>query len=224
MLSAGGSKTAAVASAPPAPPVPANTVPVIGGLTASRSTGLLGTEIAFSAQASDANNDPLTYSWAFGDGNQSTASSPRHTYTTAGTFTVRLTVSDGKGSATQETAVTIRALTGTFVANALYFITDPGSTVTRSVPNRMVLTLTQSGTTITGTIVNNLPAGERNVPGIGTLTGTVNGTSPTIRLTGRYPQVSSFTFSDTILNLEPGADVNTLTGATALQTLTFARQ
>lgn len=45
-------------------------------------------------------NAPTTWFWEFGDGNVSTVSSPRHTYTTAGNYTIRLIVSNGNGADT----------------------------------------------------------------------------------------------------------------------------
>jgi len=51
-----------------------------------------------SAGSSDPEGQPLTYSWAFGDGGTSTAANPVHTYTVRGGYTVRLTVSDGVNS------------------------------------------------------------------------------------------------------------------------------
>ena len=52
--------------------------------------------VNFDASAtSDINGDALTYSWDFGDGNNGTGVTPSHTYTTHGSFTVTLTVSDG---------------------------------------------------------------------------------------------------------------------------------
>ncbi len=47
--------------------------------------------------SSDPDNGPsnLSYSWDFGDGNSSTDVGPVHTYSTAGTYQVTLTVSDG---------------------------------------------------------------------------------------------------------------------------------
>jgi glucose/arabinose dehydrogenase/chitodextrinase len=51
-----------------------------------------------SAGSSDPEGQPLTYSWNFGDGTTSTQASPSHTYTVAGPYQVRLTVSDGVNS------------------------------------------------------------------------------------------------------------------------------
>lgn len=46
-------------------------------------------------------NSPTSWSWDFGDGDTSTLQSPVHTYTTAGTFTVNLTATNGGGSDTE---------------------------------------------------------------------------------------------------------------------------
>ena len=45
-------------------------------------------------------NSPTSWAWSFGDGGTSTDKSPVHTYTTAGTYTVTLTASNGAGSDT----------------------------------------------------------------------------------------------------------------------------
>ncbi|MFF3403632.1 PQQ-dependent sugar dehydrogenase [Streptomyces sp. NPDC002659] len=50
-----------------------------------------------SAGSRDPDNDPITYSWAFGDGATSTEANPTHTYTTNGTRTATLTVTDSEG-------------------------------------------------------------------------------------------------------------------------------
>jgi PKD repeat protein len=47
-----------------------------------------------------------TFSWDFGDGETSTAQNPTHTYTTAGTFNVSLTVRDGTNTDTATQQVT----------------------------------------------------------------------------------------------------------------------
>ncbi|MEO0470290.1 MAG: PKD domain-containing protein, partial [Bacteroidota bacterium] len=73
----GNSAPIAVASANPT----AGTAPLIVSFDASGS--------------SDPDNDPLTYSWDFGDGNTGSGLSPSHTYNAAGNFTAVLTISDG---------------------------------------------------------------------------------------------------------------------------------
>ena len=64
--------------------------------------------MAFTVAATDADSDTLTYSWDFGDGSAaSTQQNPTHSYTTAGTYTAKVTVSDGKGgTATKSFPVT----------------------------------------------------------------------------------------------------------------------
>ena len=52
-------------------------------------------EVQFTDNSTDPENDALTYSWNFGDSATSTEKDPKHTYTTAGTYTITLTVNDG---------------------------------------------------------------------------------------------------------------------------------
>jgi PKD repeat protein len=54
--------------------------------------------VQFTDQSS---NGPTSWSWTFGDGGSSTAASPGHTYTAAGTYTVSLAVTNGDGSDTE---------------------------------------------------------------------------------------------------------------------------
>ncbi|MGA2221273.1 MAG: S8 family serine peptidase [Verrucomicrobiia bacterium] len=56
-----------------------------------------GTNLAFLVTATDADGDPLTYQWAFGDGTGSTEWMPWHTYetNTCGTYTATVVVADG---------------------------------------------------------------------------------------------------------------------------------
>jgi PKD repeat protein len=69
-----------------------------------------GLSASFDASGStDADNDPLTYAWDFGDSTSGTGKTVSHTYTTAveKTYQVQLTVSDGKDSASVTQAVTV---------------------------------------------------------------------------------------------------------------------
>src|SRR5205085_1831602 len=89
-----------------------NKPPVIGSVTPSVTTALLaaGSTVTFTADASDPDNNDLTYTWDFGDGGIDTGKSVTHTYNASGTFAVKVTVSDGKESVTSQTTVTIRSL------------------------------------------------------------------------------------------------------------------
>ena len=61
-------------------------------------TGIEDISVTFDGTgSSDLDNDSLTYSWDFGDGSTGSGASPPHTYTWGESFTVTLTVTDGKG-------------------------------------------------------------------------------------------------------------------------------
>lgn len=77
-------------------------------------SGLVGASLAFAGSGSD--SDPgesagLTYSWDFGDGGTATGTSANHTWSLAGTYAVKLTVTDPAGRVGSATkSVTIGAL------------------------------------------------------------------------------------------------------------------
>ena len=88
---------------------PINSSPVISSATGSPTQGIAPLPVSFTAAATDADSDPLTYSWNFGDGSAaSTQQNPTHTYAAGGTFNAVVTVSDGKGgTATKTVPVTV---------------------------------------------------------------------------------------------------------------------
>ncbi|HEY7042458.1 MAG TPA: PQQ-dependent sugar dehydrogenase [Nocardioidaceae bacterium] len=70
--------------------------PPIVNASANPTSGAAPLTVNFSsAGSSDPEGHALTYSWDFGDGTTSTAANPSHTYTQAGPYAARLTVSDG---------------------------------------------------------------------------------------------------------------------------------
>lgn len=80
-----------------------NLTPVITEITGDTNLneGDTGT---FSAIATDAGNDTLTYTWNFGDNNQTvTGQTVQYTFADNGNYTVTLTVTDAYGAATTQT-------------------------------------------------------------------------------------------------------------------------
>jgi len=66
--------------------------------TADQTAIPVGESVIFTDQST---NNPTSWSWDFGDGSTSTEASPSHTYSSAGTYTVELTVSNDYGSDTE---------------------------------------------------------------------------------------------------------------------------
>ncbi|EKF87111.1 PKD domain-containing protein [Methanobacterium formicicum DSM 3637] len=64
--------------------------------TANPTKGTVPLTVEFNDQSTGTN--PLTYAWDFGDGSTSAEQNPTHTYTTPGTYTVKLTVTNAVGS------------------------------------------------------------------------------------------------------------------------------
>jgi hypothetical protein len=87
-----------------APPPPTNVPPVVT-VSASPTTGVAPLGVNFSNTASDADGYIASYNWNFGDGQTSTQPYPSHTYTSAGSYTARLTVTDNAGATASATLV-----------------------------------------------------------------------------------------------------------------------
>jgi PKD repeat protein len=90
------------------------TTPPAAALTVTPTSGIAPLQVTANATASTAGSNPISsYTFSFGDGSASVTQSsatpePAHTYTTAGTFTVGLTVTDTSGvSSTATTSVVV---------------------------------------------------------------------------------------------------------------------
>jgi serralysin len=88
---------------------PANTPPV-ASVTATPTTGTAPLAVSFTGTgSSDSDGTIAAYAWTFGDGGTSGTANPPHTYTTAGTFTATLTVTDDKGAtASRSVQITVQ--------------------------------------------------------------------------------------------------------------------
>ncbi len=67
-----------------------------------------GKDVYFTIEVTDANGDDATYFWDFGDGMTDTRATPTHVYSEAGTYTVKVTVTDERGGVvSKELTVTV---------------------------------------------------------------------------------------------------------------------
>lgn len=68
--------------------------------------GVAGVPVVFSAAAADPNEDPLTYTWNFGDGGTVITEETRitHAFAETGAYDISVTVTDGRGGEVRETA------------------------------------------------------------------------------------------------------------------------
>ena len=94
---------------PPAPPAPDKNEPPTVKLGATTSGGTAPLTVSFNAEAIDPDDDPLTYTWSFGNGERAKGNSSRTiTYTEPGTYTAVVAVSDGLASQRASFKVSVR--------------------------------------------------------------------------------------------------------------------
>ncbi len=98
--------------------------------SASPISGCRGQSVQFSSTVTPNAPGAAVYAWDFGDGTAGAGASPAHTYNTAGTFSVSLTVANGAGctnTASRNALIQIRASPfPAFTASPTVFCTAPG--------------------------------------------------------------------------------------------------
>jgi PKD repeat protein len=75
----------------------------VASFSASAVSGTLPLSVSFSNSSTNA----TSYAWSFGDGASSAATSPSHSFTTAGSYNVTLIASDGSSSRLANTTITV---------------------------------------------------------------------------------------------------------------------
>ncbi len=108
--------------------------------TAAPMTGSVPLTVSFSA-ALTGGTSPFTYTWDFGDGSATSASqAPQHTYTTAGTYAVKVTVQDSASVTATDTHLSITA-----TSVAALTATASSGTASGTIPLAVQFTGTASG-------------------------------------------------------------------------------
>jgi PKD repeat protein len=123
------------------------TVQPVASFQPTTSNTCIGNSITFNDFSS---NIPTTWAWNFGDGTTSSQQNPLHSYTTAGTFTVQLTVTNSAGTNSTSQTITVN--------------TNPTVTLTSNAASNTVcdnqglvnLTVSPANAIVSGTAVNNL--------------------------------------------------------------------
>ena len=202
--------------------MPHNKAPVPGTITVSPTgTGMAGqTSFTFtSTGASDPDGDTLTKTWTSSDGGSGTGDTFTRTFATAGSFQVNLKVSDGKldastpaASATVGPSVTGTWACGTdqgFGANVSYTLTQSGTSLTGSITLSGAVTGTLSG--VTGSVGSSL-----------THPAAVNWTSTAFTVTG-FPGTFTISFSGTTVAAGTSATGTLTDNSSALGPASVAR-
>jgi PKD repeat protein len=104
---------------------------------ANRTAGDVPVTVAFTGSVSGG-TAPYTYAWSFGDGTSAASQNPSHTYTTAGKFSVVLTVTDGA-------AHTATASTLTLTVSPSLIVSAGASPISGNAPLAASFTGTPSG-------------------------------------------------------------------------------
>ena len=138
------------------------TEPLQAAFTANPSIGYVPLthrmEVTFTDQSA---GDPTSWSWDFGDNGTSTEQNPTHVYTSAGEFTVRLTVSNAEGDSDDTTGtVQLVVLPGEFFTQVASFATLARSKIEIRYGTPVSTSIELSIYNVNGQLVRRLLSGE----------------------------------------------------------------
>lgn len=174
--------------------VSVNSAPVIGGIIGP-STALANVVQSFAPEAaSDPQGLPLTFSWSLGDGTTANGQNVLHAYSTVGTFTLVLTISNGTSSSSVSRAVTVTTLDGQWSGVIPIFLGTPSAT----------MSLSQSGTDLSGSYT--MPS-----QAVFSVAGSVDRNTGAVNLTMSSRQFGTITLANAMMS----ADCNTMVGIAA---------
>jgi len=89
--------------------------PPVAGFSWTPTSPAAGDTVTFTDSSNDPDGTVTAWTWDFGDGATSSSRNPSHTYSSSGTFTVKLNVTDNDGSTGQVSkTITINAAAPTF--------------------------------------------------------------------------------------------------------------
>ena len=209
--------------------LPKNKPPVASLNVSPGGSGMAGvTNYQFDGSpSSDPNDDSLTYSWNFGDGSSGSGVNATHVYDSPGSYSVTLTVSDGKEQATTMRSVTVaRNLDGgVFVSGNLVISSSSDRVLARF---RETIRLTQNGATLSGRSTS-----TGDITGTVSVRGNISSTSNfvcpcdvSLSGSGGYSFTGTVDNGANVLEGDLAFRVNTSRGATTVtvRSVSFARQ
>jgi hypothetical protein len=166
-------------SSPTPATTPVNRAPVIGSWTITPFGIQSLTTFQFSASASDPDGDAVTYTWDIA-GNAFTGATGSATFSNGGSWTARITVTDGKGGSTTDSRTFVcGTMTGTWTGTFdVWHFTS---------------VLTQAGSVVTGTYSDELGVGKLDPASSNTIDASGN-----VKLRYKQSVFSDFTFTGTM--------------------------
>jgi PKD repeat protein len=136
-------------------------VPPTAVISATPTSGVAPLAVSFNGSgSSDSDGSISSYAWTFGDGGTATGATATHTYSAAGSYTARLTVTDNLGATSSATSViTVSSNPNTIAA--------PSNLTATATRGSVTLKWTDNSTNETGFYIERAPAGTTSFAQVG---------------------------------------------------------